>query len=575
VSEQKNATGKNDGNGGASRIVKRYIPGIKLFTDYETSWWRPDIIAALSLWAILIPQSLAYAQLAGVPAVYGLYTAFAAMIGYALFGTSKVLNQGPESAVAIVTASTLIPLVAGDGDRYILLASVLAIMVGVWAIIGGLARLGFITRFISRPILLGYIIGSAWLIVISQLPAMLGISVEEDGYYSALGAILQNLGQANPWTVILGIALMGLIYAIRKFVPKIPAYLVAAVVGTAVVAIFNLQDFGVTLIGSIESGVPFPKIPFVPIPDMVSLILPAAGITLLAYADSVVTAESLARPNGYEIDANQEFIGLGAASIASGLFQGFPVNGSQTRSVVLDDSGAKTQMSGLISALLVIVTLLVLTPVFELLPNVALAAIVMVAGIGLFDVKEMKTLWRLQRADFILMVLTALGVIVIGMLPGILIAVVLSLLDVARRSTTPHTAVLVQVPGTDTFRDSDNVGDGEAIPGLLIYRFDAPLFFANVSVMTDQLTSLVKEADPPIEWVLIDAESIPDIDTTALQGLGELLEDLSDAGITVVFARLRQAVRDLLDAAGLIDVIGEDNIYLEVDDGVAAFNLRD
>ncbi len=434
---------------------------------------------------------------------------------------------------------------AGDGDRYILLASVLAIMVGVWAIIGGLARLGFITRFISRPILLGYIVGSAWLIVISQLPAMLGIGVDEDGDYSALGAILQNLDQANAWTVILGI-----------------------------VAIFNLQDFGVTLIGSIESGIPFPKIPFVPIPDVVSLILPAAGLTLLAYADSVVTAESLARADGYEIDANQEFIGLGAASIASGLFQGFPVNGSQTRSVVLDDSGAKTQMSGLISALLVIVTLLMLTPVFELLPNVTLAAIVMVAGIGLFDIKEMKTLWRLQRADFILMVLTALGVIVIGMLPGILIAVVLSLLDVARRSTTPHTAVLVQVPGTDTFRDADSVGDGEAIPGLLIYRFDAPLFFANVSVMEDQLTSLVKEADPPIEWVLIDAESIPDMDTTALQGLGELLEDLSDAGITVVFARLRQAVRDLLDAAGLIDVIGEDNIYLEVDDGVAAFNLR-
>jgi len=569
VSGRKNATG------GGSGIVKRYIPGIKLFTDYETSWWRPDIIAAMSLWAILVPQSLAYAQLAGVPAVYGLYTAFAAMIGYALFGTSRVLNQGPESAVAIVTASTLIPLVAGDGDRYILLASVLAIMVGVWAIIGGLLKLGFITRFISRPILLGYIIGSAWLIVISQLPAMLGISVEEDGYYSALGAILQNLGQANVWTVILGIALMALIYAIKKFVPKIPAYLVAAVVGTAVVAIFNLQDFGVTLIGSIESGIPLPKIPFVPIPDVVSLILPAAGLTLLAYADSVVTAESLARTDGYEIDANQEFIGLGAASIASGLFQGFPVNGSQTRSVVLDDSGAKSQMSGLISAVLVIVTLLVLTPVFELLPNVTLAAIVMVAGIGLFDVKEMKTLWRLQRADFVLMVLTAVGVIAIGMLPGIVIAVVLSLLDVARRSTTPHTAVLVRVPGTDTFRDSDIFGDGGAIPGLLIYRFDAPLFFANVSVMEDQLTSLVKEADPPIEWVLIDAESIPDMDTTALQGLGELLEDLSEAGITVVFARLRQAVRDLLDAAGLIDVIGEDNIYLEVGDGVAAFKQRD
>jgi SulP family sulfate permease len=528
----------------------------------------------MSLWAILVPQSLAYAQLAGVPAVYGLYTAFAAMIGYAFFGTSRVLNQGPESAVAIVTAATLLPLVGGDGERYILLASVLAIMVGVWAIIGGLARLGFITRFISRPILLGYIVGSAWLIVISQLPAMLGVAVDEDGYYSAIGSLLRNLDQANVWTMLLGAALMALIYAIKRFVPKAPAYLVAAIVGTLVVLVFNLDDLGVTLIGSIASGIPLPKIPFVPIPDVMSLVLPAAGIALLAYADSVVTAESLARPNGYEIDADQEFLGLGVASIASGLFQGFPVNGSQTRSVVLDDSGARTQMSGLVSAVLVIVTLLLLTPVFELLPNVTLAAIVMVAGIGLFDVKEMKTLWRIQRADFVLMVLAALAVIIIGMLPGILIAVLLSLLDVARRSTTPHTAVLVQVPGTRTFRDADNVADATAIPGLLIYRFDAPLFFANVSVMTDQVTELVEEADPPIEWVLIDAESIHDVDTTAVQGLEELIEDLRDDGIHLAFARLRQAVRGVLDAADLIDVIGEDNIYLEVDDGVTAFSRR-
>lgn len=555
-------------------IIKKYVPGVKLLTDYETSWWRPDIIAAMSLWAILVPQSMAYAKLAGVPAVFGLYTAFAAMIGYAIFGTSRVLNQGPESAVAIVAAATLLPLVGGDGDQYILFASVLAILVGLWAILGGILKLGFITRFISRPILLGYIVGSAWLIVISQLPAMLGMTVDEEGYYSAVGSILRNLDQANLWTVAVGIGLMVLIYATKKFIPKAPAYLVAAVVGTVVVVVFNLDNLGVTLVGSIESGIPLPKIPFIPIPDVVSLILPAAGIALLAYADSVVTAESLARPNGYEIDADQEFIGLGMASIASGLFQGFPVNGSQTRSVVLDDSGAKTQMSGIISAVLVIVTLLVLTPVFELLPNVALAAIVMVAGIGLFDIKEMRTLWRIQRADFILMVLTALGVIVIGMLPGILIAVLLSLLDVARRSTTPHTAVLVQVPGTDTFRDADNVADGGAIAGLLIYRFDAPLFFANVSVMADQITELVETADPPIEWVLIDAESIHDIDTTAVQGLEELLEDLRDAGVHVAFARLRQAVRDVIEAADLIDVIGEDNIYLEVDDGVTAFINR-
>jgi SulP family sulfate permease len=552
-------------------VAKRYIPGISLIADYEASWWRPDILAALSLWAVLIPQTMAYAQLAGVPSVYGLYTAFAAMIGYALFGTSRVLNQGPESAVAIVTAATLMPLVAGDGDKYILMASMLAILAGVWAIIGGIAKLGFITRYISRPVLTGYIVGSAWLIVISQLPGLLGISVDEEDYYTALGAIVRSLGDTNLWTLGLGLGLIVLIYGLKAILPKFPAYLVAAIVATIVVAIFNLEDVGVTVVGTIQSGVPLPKIPFIPLPDVMALILPAGGIALLAYADSVVTADSLARPGGYEIDADQEFFGLGMASVASGFFQGFPVNGSQTRSVVLADSGARTQMSGLISSALVVITLLVLTPAFELLPNVALAAIVIVAGIGLLDVPELKRLWRIQRADFVLTMIAALAVVVIGMLPGIVIAVLLSLLDVARRSSAPHTAILVQVPGTDTYRDIDNVDGGKAFPGLLIYRFDAPLFFANVSVMTDELSDLVGTANPPYDWILVDAEAIYNMDTTAVQGLEELLEDLRAANIVFTLARLRQAVRETMDAAGLIEMIGEENIYLEVDDGVSAF----
>lgn len=554
--------------------MKRYVPGISLITDYEASWWRLDILAAMSLWAVLIPQTMAYAQLAGVPSVYGLYTAFAAMIGYALFGTSRVLNQGPESAVAIVTAATLMPLVGGDGERYILLASVLAILVGLWAIIGGFARLGFITRYISRPILTGYIVGSAWLIVISQLPGLLGISVDEEDFYTAIGGVIRSLGETNLWTLGLGLALIALIYGIKAILPKFPAYLVAAAAATVAVAVFGLEDLGVTVVGTIQSGVPLPKIPFVPFSDVMALVLPAAGIALLAYADSVVTADSLARPAGYKVDPDQEFFGLGMASISSGVFQGFPVNGSQTRSVVLADSGARTQMSGIISSVLVVITLLILTPAFELLPNVALAAIVIVAGIGLFDLPELKRLWRIQRADFVLTILTALAVVIIGMLPGIAIAVALSLLDVARRSSTPHTAILVQVPDTDTYRDIDNVDGGETIPGLLIYRFDAPLFFANVSIMTDELSDLVATAAPPYERILIDAESIHDMDTTAVQGLEELIEDLQAADIELGFARLRHAVRDIMTAAGLTEMIGSEKIYLEVDDGVSAFLAR-
>lgn len=551
--------------------MKRHIPGIGLLTDYEASWWRPDILAALSLWAVLVPQAMAYAQLAGVPAVYGLYTAFAAMIGYALFGTSRVLNQGPESAVAIVAATTLLTLAGGDGERYILLASALAIMVGLWAIIGGILRLGFLVRFISRPILTGYIVGSAWIIVLSQLPALFGITIESSDARTQLGAVIRTLDETNLWTLGLGLGLMALIYLMKWLTPKLPAYLTAAVVGTIVVAAFDLTERGISLVGTIQSGIPLPQIPLIGLADVWSLILPAGGIALLAYADSVVTAESLARPAGYKIDADQEFFGLGAASISAGLFQGFPVNGSQTRSVVLDDAGAKTQMSGVVSSVLVLVTLLFLTPLFEQLPNVALAALVLVAGIGLFDLPELKRLWHIQRADFILAIVAALAVAVIGMLPGILIAVALSLLDVARRSSWPHTAVLVRVPGTDTYRDSDHVDDAQSIPGLLVYRFDAPLFFANASIMTQELADLVENADPRIEMILIDAESIHDVDTTGVQSLEELIEDLERDDITLAVARLRNAVRRILDAADLIERIGEQNVHLEVDDGVQAF----
>lgn len=549
----------------------RFIPGIGLLTGYERSWLRPDLLAALSLWAILVPQAMAYAQLAGVPAVYGLYTAMAAMVAYALLGSSRELNQGPESAVAILTASMIAPIAGTDPNRYLALAALLVILVGLWCFLGGFLRLGFITRYLSRPILLGYILGSAVLIVASQLPALFGLDVDRSDYRTEFGAVLRNLGDTHLLTFAIGLGLIVLIYLLRWLTPKIPAYLVAAVVAIAASWALDLVDRGVAIIGDIQSGVPTPAIPDVAIADVRQLLFPALAVALLAYADSVVTAQSIAKMQGYEIDANQEFFGLGGASVASGFFRGFPVNGSQTRTVVLQDAGAKSQMAGLISTVLIVLTLLFLTGVFEYLPDVALAAVVLVAGIGLFDIAELRRIWVLDRVDALLAVATGTAVLVLGMLAGIVVAILLSLLEVAWHASRPHTALLARVPGTDRFRDIENIEDVEDVPGIIVYRFDAPLFFANVGVMTSELESLVAKADQPVQRILIDAESIYDIDSTAVAALDEFIAGMQERGIAVGFARVRSGVMDVLDAGGVTDRVGENSFFLEVDDGVDDF----
>ncbi len=552
--------------------VARYVPGITLITDYQSAWWRPDIIAALSLWAILVPQAMAYAQLAGVPAVYGLYTSIAAMIGYALFGTSRELNQGPESAVAILTASMVAPLVGGgDVDRYVALAGLLAILVGLWCLLGGFLKLGFITRYLSRPILLGYIIGSAVLIIVSQLPALFGLDLDEANYRTEAGAVLRNLGDTHLLTFAVGVGLIALIYVIKWLAPRIPAYLVAAAVAIVVSVAFDLAGEGVAVLGEIQSGLPRPGIPSFTLDDLQVLLFPALAVAVLAYADSVVTAQSIARMQGYDIDANQEFFGLGGASIASGLFQGFPVNGSQTRSVVLQDAGVRSQMAGLISAGLVILTLLFLTPLFEELPDVALAAIVLVAGIGLFDIAELRRVWALDRVDAFLAIGTAVAVVTLGMLAGIVVAILLSLLEVAWRAGRPRTAILARVPGTDRFRDIENLDDVEDVAGIIVYRFDAPLFFANVGVLTEELESLVARAEEPVREILIDAETIYDIDSSAAAALDDFIAGMQQQGIGVSFARVRSDVYDVMEVAGIVDRVGEGRFFLEVDDGVDDF----
>ena len=547
--------------------VGQYVPGLASISQGVRHSPIADGRAALTVWAVVVPQSLAYGTLAGVPSVHGLYAAVGALAVYALFGTCRDLNMGAESTVAIMAAAAVAPL-ATDADDVIELTALAALLVGGWCVLGFVFRLGFISEFLSRPILAGYVFGSGIIIVVSQLESLFGLEIDTSLYTTDIGAVVQNLGDAHGLTTAIGISTVVLVFGMRELVPKIPAPLVAVVLGIVLVVAFDLDDEGIAVVGSIDSGVPVPGVPNVTFDQFTQLLFPALGIALLAYPDSFLTARSLSASGGYTLDADQEFLALGASNVASGFLQGFPVNGSQSRSFVQRDAGGKTNLVGLICAALVLITLFFLTGLFEKLPLSVLAGIVIVAGIGLWALDDFKVLWRIRRSEFWLGAITVVAVLVLGMLGGIAFAIGLSLIVTLARVVRPHTAELGQVEGTDTFRDVNRNPDANAIPGLLIYRIDDELFFANAAFFVRDVKTRLVEAEPPATALVIDAEGVSDIDTTAIQQLEELLDDLSAAGVTVTFARVRQPVREMLHRSGILEHVGDNAIFLEIDDAV-------
>ena len=550
--------------------LKVLVPGIGSIVDGVRHSAGADTRAALTVWGVVVPQSLAYATLAGVPSVHGLYTAAAALAVYAVFGTCRDLNMGAESTVALMTAAAVAPVVI-ETDHIVGLTSLVAMLVGGWCVLGFVFRLGFISEFLSRPILAGYVFGSGIIIVVSQLEALFGLEIDTTLYTTDVGTVARNLGDAHGLTTLIGLATVVLVIGLRKVAPKVPSPLVAVVLGIVLVQVFDLDQEGVAIVGNIESGVPLPALPGASFDQFTQLLLPALGIALLAYPDSFLTARSMSTAGGYTLDADQEFLALGASNLASGLFQGIPVNGSQSRSYVQRDAGGKSNLVMVVCAALVLITLFFLTPLFEKLPLAVLAGIVIVAGLGLFELHDFRALWRIRRTEFWLGVTTVASVLVLGMLGGIVFAIGLSLLFALSRVIRPHTAELGRVEDTDTFRDLDRHADAHRIPGLLIYRIDDELFFANTAFFVRDVTQRLVASEPPDVALCIDAEGMSDIDTTAVQQLGELLDGLDAADIAVSMARVRQPVLDMLDRSGLLNRIGEQNIHLEVDDAVAAY----
>jgi SulP family sulfate permease len=560
---------------GPDTLLGQVLRGPSNLFGYDDMWNRPDVLAAVTVWALLVPQALAYAQLARVDPVVGLYASIGAAVGYVLLGGVRSMNVGPEATVALLTASIVAPMAAGDDARYLALAGALALVAGGLLVLAGLVGLGFVTRFLSRPLLLGYVAGSAMVMIVSQLDSLIGISLEaQDDTLAELVETIRRLGETDVTTLLVGLGVIGVTLLVRRIDRRLPAYLVAVLAAIVVSVIADLEGGGVAVVGAIAPGLPALGLPAVELADLATLVAPALGIALLVYADSGVTGQVLGRRGGYAVDGNQEFIGLGAANVGSALTGGFPVNGSQSRSFTAADSGARSQAMNLGVLLLVVLTLLVLTPLFAPLPKAALAGVIIVVAAALLDPAAFRELARVDRRELILALLTASIVVAVGMLAGVFVTVVLSLFLVAIRAAQPRRTFLVRVPGTDSFRGVDSVAEGSTTPGLVVYRFDAPLFFANAQLLADDLLAAVAggaASAVPVRWVVIDTESIGEVDSTGAAVLADLADDLLGRGITLALARVKAPVAEYLARAGVIQKIGARRVFLEVDDAVVAF----
>jgi sulfate permease, SulP family len=556
----------------ARRSIEMIMPGLGIVRTYQRRWLWADLFAGMTIFAMLVPQGMAYGELAGVAPVVGLYTALGALIGAVMFGSSRRLMIGPESSSALLVAAAVAPLaIGGSPARFAALAALLALLVGVIALAAGLARFGFLADFVSKPILVGYIAGVSLIMIVGQLGKLFGITIARENFFQTIGELLTGLGQTRVLTLLIGLGLLTFLLLFRRLAPKVPGGIIVIVVMTIVSTLMHLERYGITVVGSLPSGFPQLSLPDLRFADVWTLLPAALILTLIIFTDAVLTERSFAEKQGERVDANRELIGLGAANITSGLLQGFPAAASQSRTAVNEAVGGKTQLVGMVAAALLVVFLLWFTHLLANLPQVALAAIIIAAALNLIEVKPLYEVYQVRRIEFALALVTLVGVLSIGVLAGIVVAVGLALLVVVSRISRPHDAVLGSVDGIDGYQDIEGSAHSETVPGLIAYRFDAPLFFANADYFLSRVRGLITGAEFPVAWVLIDAEGIIDIDVTAVEALSTLQRELERKGIRLAIARANHPLQEMLKRTGLTERIGSHHLYPTVRTGVQAF----
>ena len=551
----------------------RWLPGLHTLRHYEAAWLRHDVLAGLALTAVLVPVGIAYSVASGLPGIYGLYATLVGLLAYAMFGPSRVLVLGPDSALAALILGVVLPLSAGNPQRAIALAGMMALVSGSLCVLAGTARLGFVTELLSKPIRYGYMNGIALTVFISQLPALFGFSVDTDGLFSGVQAFVAALlaGQTNLSSLALGAATLALIVWLKPH-QSFPGVLMAVAGATVLAAVFDLAArAGVSVLGSLPQGLPAFSIPMLTQGDIVPVLLGGLAVALVSFADTSVLSRTYAARAGRFVDPNQEMVALGAANLAAGFFQGMPISASTSRTPVAEAAGARTQLAGVVGALAVAGLLMFAPNLLASLPTSALAAVVIASALALIEVTDLRRIYRIQRWEFWLSIGCTVGVVVLGAIPGIGLAIVIAIIEFLWDGWRPHSAVLGRVDGVKGYHDITRYPAARVVPGLVLFRWDAPLFFANAALFQERALDAVAASPTPVRWLVVGAEPVTSVDVTAADMLMELDDTLHAAGIELCFAEMKDPVKDKLARFGLLSRLGAERFSSTLGEAVGRY----
>ncbi len=538
-------------------LVTRVLPGLNAGL---APWSRGNVVAGLTVTAYLVPQVMAYATVAGLPAIVGLWATLPALVVYALMGSSRSLSLGPESSVALMTAAVIAPFALGDPQRYAALAAGLALAVGVLGVLGSVLRLSFVSDLLSRPVLVGYMAGIGILMIDGQLDAFFGIDTEGEALLEHLGQVITATPTASPVVVGLAAGTLGLLFLLAGWFPRLPGPLIAVVAASAAAAALGALGWSVPLVGAVPQGLPAPAVPTIPDAGLELFVLGAAGVALVGFTDTVLTGRAF-REAGEHLDSATELRAMSAANVLTGFFQGMPVSSSGSRTALARASRATSQGYSLVAAACVLMVLLLVAPALSVLPRAGLAALVIYAAVQLIDIGEFRRLWRFSRIEFALAVVTCLAVVLVGILNGVLVAVGLSVLALLARVARPHAAALGFVRGVPGMHDVDDFTDVAEVPGLLVFRYDSPLFFANAHDFLTEARRMVADRQPGLRWFALNCEAVISIDSTAAEAFERLVGELQEQGLTVCLVRAKRELLEQLEPSGVLRAVGEQHIY--------------